>query len=298
MAVAGIKLKLSTTEFADLVRQIGTFLPPPKATNVLAPIIRKAIKPTVNYLRYITPVGPTGNLKRAVTSKVVQYKEDGVAVGIVGYTRAGRGPASSAAGGSVRAGKDRAFHQWWLEYGTDERKITEAKPRVYARKSPTAPFSRTRGASVSHQVRPHTRTRNGKSYQVKGFSRVRDSAVTETVSGKGVLHTVQEQTPTYIASSFNELGPFSIIKSTGRDGRVETGPAYPRAFFRKSKTPIIIPAVQAGGSTGMPPLRTAWEQTQAVVAESLRRDLALTLEQAWAALRYRDSGTVSGTDTL
>jgi hypothetical protein len=198
----------------------------------------------------------------------------------------------------VRAGKDRAFHQWWLEYGTDERKITEAKPRVYARKSPTAPFSRTRGASVSHQVRPHTRTRNGKSYQVKGFSRVRDSAVTETVSGKGVLHTVQEQTPTYIASSFNRLGPFSIIKSTGRDGRVETDPAYPRAFFRKSKTPIIIPAVQAGGSTGMPPLRTAWEQTQAVVAESLRRDLALTLEEAWAALRYRDSGTVSGTDTL
>jgi hypothetical protein len=268
MAVAGIKLDLNIAELRELQQRIRQFFPNKQAAQVLAPIIRKAIKPTENYLRYITPVGPTGNLKRAVTSKVVQYKQDGVAVGIVGYTRAGKGPASSAAGGSVRAGKDRAFHQWWIEKGTDERKITQAKPRTYARKSPTRPFARRR---------------NGK---------------WELVMGKGVLHLVEEQTPTYIASSFNKLGPFSIIKSAGRDGRVETDPAYPKAFFRKSKTPIIIPALPVGGSTGQPPLRTAWEQTQAVVAESLRRDLAITMEKAWATLRYRDSGTASGTDTL
>jgi hypothetical protein len=116
--------------------------------------------------------------------------------------------------------------------------------------------------------------------------------------GKGVLHTVEERTPTYIASSFNKLGPFAIAKSVGGDGRVQTDPAYPKAFFRKSKTPIIIPEMPIGGATGMPPLKTAWEQTQSLVADSLRRDLALTLEQAWAALRYRDSGSASGTDTL
>lgn len=268
MAVAGIKLDLNTEELRSLQQSIRRFFPTSRAAQVLAPIIRKAIKPTENYLRYITPVGPTGNLKRAVTSKVVQYKQDGVAVGIVGYTRAGAGASSSAAGGSVRAGKDRAFHQWWIERGTKERKITEPKLRTYARKSPTRPFARRRNGQW------------------------------EMVMGRGVIHLVEEQTPTYIASSFNKLGPFEIVKQKGRDGRVQTDPAYPKAFFRKSKTPIIIPETPVGGTGGVPPLKTAWEQTQAVVAESLRRDLALTLEQAWSALRYKDSGTASGTDTL
>jgi hypothetical protein len=268
MAVAGVRLDINTAELTSLRQSIQRFFPKKQAAEVLAPIIRKAIKPTVNYLRYITPVGPTGNLKRAVSSKVVTYKQDGVAVGIVGYTRAAKGESISAAGGSVRAGKDRAFHQGLVEFGTKERKITQAKQRTYARRSPTKPFARRR---------------NGK---------------WELVMGKGVLHTVEEQTPTYIASSFNRLGPFSIIKSAGRDGRVETDPAYPKAFFRKSKTPIIIPEMPVGGLAGMPPLKTAWEQTQSIVADSLRRDLALTLEQAWAALRLRGSGTANGTDTL
>jgi hypothetical protein len=268
MAVAGIRLDINTAELTNLRQSIQRFFPNKQTAEILAPIIRKAIKPTVNYLRYITPVGPTGNLKRAVSSKVVTYKQDGVAVGIVGYTRAGSGASSSAAGGSVRAGKDRAFHQGLVEFGTKERKITQAKRRVYARKSPTKPFARRRNGQW------------------------------ELVMGKGVLHTVEERTPTYIASSFNKLGPFSIAKSVGGDGRVQTDPAYPKAFFRKSKTPIIIPEMPIGGATGMPPLKTAWEQTQSIVADSLRRDLALTLEQAWAALRYRDSGSASGTDTL
>lgn len=268
MAVGGIKLDINTEELRGLQREIKRFFPAKQAAKVLEPIIRKAIRPTVQYLRYITPVGPTGNLKRAVSSKVVAYQQDGVAVGLVGFTRASREAATSAAGGSVRAGKDRAFHQWWIERGTQERKNFKPKLRTYARRSPT---------------RPYFRNRNGQ---------------WELVNGKGVVHIVEEKTPTYIASSFNKLGPFKIAKMVGRDGRVETDPAYPNAFFRKSKTPISIPGVPVGGTGGVPPLKTAWEQTQAIVAESLRRDLALTLEQAWTALRFKDSGTVSGTDTL
>lgn len=268
MAVSGIKLDLNTEELRNLRDQIRRFFPNKQAAQVLTPIIRAAIQPTVRRLREITPVGPTGNLKRAVTSKVVTYKQDGVAVGIVGYTRAGSGPSSSAAGGSVRAGKDRAFHQWWLERGTDERKNFKPQLRRYARKSPTKPFARRRNGQW------------------------------ELVMGKGVLHLVEEKTPTYIASSFNKLGPFQIVKQIGRDGRVETDPPYPNAFFRKSKTPIVIPGVPVGGTAGRPPLGTAWAETQAEVAAILRQQLALSLEQAWAALRYRDSGTASGTDTL
>ena len=272
MAVAGIRISMNT-DFGPTITEIGKFFPPKQAAGVVAAAIRKAIQPVTRRLRQVTPVGPTGNLKRAVSSKVVQYRQDGVAVGIVGYTRAGRGKATSAAGGAVRAGKDRGFHQYWLERGTDERKIDTPVFRQYSRKSPTVPFIRRR------------RTPSG-------------AVVTETVNGKGVVHVVQEKTPTYIASSFRKLGPFRVLKAVGGDGRVQTDPAYPNAFFRKSKTPIIIPAMPAGGTSGQPPLSTAWLQTQGEAADILQRELSLSLAEAWAALRFRDTGTFDGTDTL
>jgi hypothetical protein len=269
MAVAGIKLKLDTTEFASLVRTIGTFFPAKQAAGVLVPIIRKAIAPTRRALKAITPVGPTGNLKNAVASKVVQYAKDGVAVGIVGYRRDGKGPSSSAAGGSVRAGNTRAYHQWLLEFGTDERKFTTAKFRTYSRRSPTAPFVRTR---LNQR---------------------------ETVQGRGVVHQVTEKTPTYIASSFNKLGPFKIGRiPRGGERGVQTDPAYPRAFFKKSNQPFAVGPTPAGGVKGIPPVNQAWLQTQAEVAAILQNELSLTLAEAWAALKYRPTGSVSGTDTL
>lgn len=272
MAVAGIQISINTDEFRNFRDQLARFFPPRQATPIMAAAIRKAIQPTTQRLRAITPVGPTGNLRRAVTSKVVQYRNDGVAVGIVGYTRAGKQTFGSAAGGTVRAGKDRGFHQWWLEYGTDERKLLQSpKRRKYMRRSPTAAFSRTR-------------VMNGKT-------------VTDIVRGKGVLHEVQEQTETYIASSFNKLGPFKILKSVG-GGRVQTDPAYPRAFFRKSNEPIRIPAMPAGGSQGIPPVQTAFRETESQMATILQQELRLSLEEAWAALRFRSSGSASGTDTL
>lgn len=272
MAVSGVRVTMRVEGAAELIDGIGRVFKPKPASNIIAAAVRKAIRPTVARLRQITPVGPTGNLKRAVASKVVQYAKDGTALGIVGYTRAGRQTFGSAAGGSVKAGKDRGFHQWWLERGTDERKITKAKARTYQRRSPTVPFVRSR------------RTPAG--------------VVTETVNGKGVVHTVRELKETYIASSFNRLGPFRIARQVGGDGRVQTDPAYPRAFFRKSSSPIVIPAMPAGGTSGQPPVETAWLQTQGEVAAILQRELSLSLAEAWASLRYRESGTVSGTDSL
>lgn len=268
MAVVGIKLNINTEELRDLRDRLTAFLPPQAAADVIADAIRKAIQPMVRRVREITPVGPTGNLKRAVSSKVVKYRQDGVAVGLVGYTRAARQQSESAAGGSVKAGKDRAFHQWWIEYGTKQRKITEPKIRKYKRRSPTTPFARFRNGQW------------------------------EAVAGSGVLHDVEEKTPTYIASSFRKLGPFKIIRQVGRDGRVQTDPPYPRAFFRKSKNPIVIPETPPGGIAGRPPLNTAFLETQEQMANILREELSLSLSQAWNALKFRDTGTASGTDTL
>ena len=270
MAVAGIQLNINAEELRALRDNIQAFFPRSEAAEVLGEAIEKAIWPAYLRLREVTPIGPTGNLRRAVNYKIVKYKQSGVAVGLIGYNRAGAAGASSAAGGSVQAGPDRAFHQWWLEFGTQQRRVTKLSNEPYQRRSPTTPF---------------VRVRNGRQ---------------ETVRGKGVVHWVSGQNA-YIASSYNRLGPFKMVRQAGGSadaGRVQTDPAYPKAFFKKSKTPITIPAMPAGGTAGRPPVQTAWDDTQAQVAEYLQRELSLTLGQAWAALRYKDSGSVSGTDTL
>jgi hypothetical protein len=268
MAVGGVQLNINTDELRGFREKLREFLPPRQASEVIGDAVRKAIQPMTRKLREITPVGPTGNLKRAVTSKVVKYAQSGVAVGIVGYTRAGDSPTASAAGGTVRVGKDRAFHQWLLEFGTKRRVLTRISNKPYQRKSPTTPFTRTR---LGQQ---------------------------ETVRGKGVVHWVSGQNAV-IASSFNRLGPFQVVRNEGRDG-VQTNPAYPRAFFKKAKKgqPLIIEASPAGGIKGIPPVQTAFDQTQGEIAAILQRELGLSLAEAWSALRYRDLGSVSGTDTL
>jgi len=263
MAVAGIQLDAQFPELAA-IRQGLRDLGDKKTTAVLlGEALKKAIAPAYQRLQEVTPVGPTGNMKRAANSKVKVYTASGNAVALIGYTRAGAGRSSSAQGGTVQAGPDRAFHQWWLEFGTKSRKISKFSNKPYQRRSPTAPFSRVR---------------NG---------------VQETVRGKGVVHWVSGQNA-YIASSFNRLGPFEFQKDTGDRSRVKTEPGYDKAFFRKSKTPIIISPVQPGGVAGRPPVQTAWSQTQGQVAEILQRELRISLEAAIASLVSRTTGSLSG----
>jgi hypothetical protein len=273
MAVAGVKIDLNAEELKEFSRKIRQFLPPRQASMVIGDAIKKAIVPLTQRLRQVTPVGPTGNLKRAVTSKVVKYEESGVAVGIVGYTRAGEGKSRSAQGGKVRAGKDRGFHQWWLEFGVKQRVVSKFSNKPYQRRSPTTPFTRVR---LGQQ---------------------------ETVRGKGVTHWVSGQNA-YIASSYDPekyLGPFEIVrigKTSDGNRRVQTDPPYPNAFFKKSRTPIVIPAQQPGGRSGNPPVQTAFNQTQGEIAAILQRELRLSLSEVWSTFRIRDTGSVSGTDTL
>jgi hypothetical protein len=290
MAVAGIQLNINTDELRSLRDNIRAFFPKAQAAEVLGEAIEKAIWPAFLRLREVTPVGPTGNLKRAVNYKIVKYKQSGVAVGLIGYNRAGAGDASSAAGGSVLAGPDRAFHQWWLEFGTKERIIDKpTQPKSYSRSGYSKPGSSRR----EHPVSGYVRQQNGKSISVPAHRRKAHPVSAHAVGA----HTVTPVKAVYYASSYNELGPFRIEKSRGAKG-FTTNPAYPKAFFKKSSTPIRIPAMPAGGEAGRPPVQTAWDQTQAQVAEYLQRELSLTLGQAWAALRFRNEGSVTGTDTL
>lgn len=253
MAVAGIELTAEIAELRELQTAIGRLFTPAEKTKILKAALAKAIEPVFTRLQSLAPIGPTGNLRRAVAKKIVGYSRSGNAVAIVGFRRAGLSGSVSAAGGSVRAGPDRAFHQWWLEQGTRARQVNTLSNQPYTRK---AHQRRMKSGTVS-QVQEHI------------------------VKGQGG----------YIASSFNRLGPFKMVKDPTQPSRVVTEPSYQRAFFKKSKTPITIPAMPPGGN-GPPPLKTAWAETQATVAEILQRELRISLEQAVSTLSARSTGTI------
>lgn len=248
--MAGITITIDQKQLRDMEQALGRVLQnnPDKATRMKA-ILEKAIYPAEFRLRETTPVGPTGNLRAAIDSKVVMYPLDGVAVAIIGYRRAGRDSSSSAAGGSVRKGKDRAFHQWWLENGTNDRVVSKIADKSYRRRA----HKRTMKSGVVALISEHQVARQGG----------------------------------YIASSFNKLGGFEgfiptprMPRGSGTPQRVQTRPAYPGAFFKKSSQPIRIPPMLPGGRAGRPPLQTAYDTSRQRVAEILQRELRITLEEA------------------
>jgi hypothetical protein len=255
MALGRIELSAELAGLGQLQKDIGQVFGRQRAVVILRAALQKAMLPAELALKETTPLGPTGNLRRAIKTKYVVYRDDGVAVALLGFRRAARADSESAAGGSVRKGPDRARHQYWLEEGTDARTVSKPADTPYTRKS----HKRTTKSGTVTQVQTHPVARQGG----------------------------------YIASSFNRLGKFTMEKPTkGERSRVQTKPGYPGAFFRKSKTPITIPAMPAGGSTGQPPLKTAWDRTKATVAEILQRELRLSLEQAISTLSQSVTGAI------
>ena len=132
--MAGIQV---TVSFDDIQPILGKFaaLPGQVGNTMLKAALERAIEPAYVALGNVTPVGPTRNLYRARNKKVVVYQKDRVGVGLVGYTQSGTSQSRSAQGGKVRAGRDRAFHQWWVENGTKPRSITRLANKPYQRRS-------------------------------------------------------------------------------------------------------------------------------------------------------------------
>jgi HK97 gp10 family phage protein len=241
--MAGIIVTAKIGNLTELREKLKQF-PNVVASKLLASALRKAIKPAEAALRAVTPQGPTGNLARAVNTKVKTYTKDGAAVGLIGFNRSGKGASRSAAGGSVDAGTDRAFHQGFVEFGTKQRRIDKFSNKPYQRKSK-----------------------------------------------KGLVHWVSGQNA-YIASSFNRLGAFRLVKRN--DGRVETDPAYQKAFFKKSRNPIVLNAMPRGGKSGNPPIEAAWRNSQGEVAQILSDELSVSIDDALQAVAMFMTKTVSG----
>jgi HK97 gp10 family phage protein len=130
MAMPAIKF-----EFPDFGELREGFRQLPKGLSAITQgaAVKRAMLPAVAALKANSPKGPTGNLARAVKIKSVRYAESGTGAAIVGYVKAGTGKAKVAQGGKVKKGADRAFHQFWIEFGTKERRITKpSRMRGYA----------------------------------------------------------------------------------------------------------------------------------------------------------------------
>ena len=97
----------------------------------MAVAVRFAIKPTYEALkRYVSGIPQkTGNLRRAVENnagiKVKAYKQSGNAVGLVGYFKDKKNPKKKP----DKKGRDMAYHQHLIEYGTKNRKTRSGANR-------------------------------------------------------------------------------------------------------------------------------------------------------------------------
>lgn len=123
----GVDIKVEFPELKQLQAAFRGFRPS-LARKHMGAAIRRSLAPGLTALRGNVTRGPTGNLARSITSKVKTYRS-GNAVGLVGFLAAGSGKNKSAGGGSVKKGKDRAFHAGFLEFGTKERVIKTSSRR-------------------------------------------------------------------------------------------------------------------------------------------------------------------------
>ena len=128
MAMPAVKF-----EFPDFEELREGFRQLPKGLSAITQgaAVKRAMLPAVAALKANSPKGPTGNLARAVKIKSVRYAESGTGAAIVGYVKAGTGKAKVAQGGKVKKGSDRAFHQFWIEFGTKERTVKTRSSRGF-----------------------------------------------------------------------------------------------------------------------------------------------------------------------
>jgi hypothetical protein len=243
---AGYKDALIKIQGPDLFELREQFKKLPKriAAKVIGAGLRRAAEPGYKALKQVASKGPTGNLQRSIRIMVKKYPRDGAAVAVVGFVKAGTGKAKAADGGTVKKGPDRAFHQFWLEFGTKDRVIKTAATKPYMRAS-----------------------QNEKRKLIKALGK-RQANKVQT----GMLEKVKGQGG-YIASSFGRLGPFKFKRGKKAGGRVQTTPGYPKAFFLKSAQQIHLRAMLP-----QRPVATAFRMSRSAIAANLEKEMTKALE--------------------
>jgi HK97 gp10 family phage protein len=87
-------------------------------------------------------------------------------------------------------------------------------------------------------------------------------------------------------------GGFKVqISARGKNkGKLRTvSPAYPKSFFKSAKQDqkVQLGKMPVGGRTGVPPVKTSFNQAKPAMQAELRLQLAARIEKAWAELEGR-----------
>jgi hypothetical protein len=112
-----------TLEFPDIPGLAEKFrdLPKSLAAASIGAGVRRSMKPAESALKAITPVGPTGNLRRGIATKAKRYPKSGAAVAIVGFRKPNsKGPPKEGVRRRNKA-SDKTQHQFLVEYGSQQR---------------------------------------------------------------------------------------------------------------------------------------------------------------------------------
>ena len=114
-----------TLEFPDIPGLADEFrrLPKSLASAAIGAAVKRAMQPAQEKLKQITPVGPTGNLRRGIANKAKRYTKTGSAVAVVGYRKPPKFSQQPKVGTKRRnRANDKTQHQFFVEYGTRNRK--------------------------------------------------------------------------------------------------------------------------------------------------------------------------------
>lgn len=227
-------------------------LPKRIADRVVGAALKRVAKPAEAALRQVTPVGPTGNLKRAIKTITRKYKKTGAVVAVIGYVKAGTGASKSAQGGRVKKGPDRAFHQFWLEFGTKERYTTG---NVASSFNTLGPFKL-------------------KSMSAKGKRSRRLLRQAQRLERRAGKQRFQDQASAAHMMRARASGLRGAAASyAAAASRVSTSPAYPRAFFKKGREAIRLPPV-------MPqyPVQTAFRKSRSQMESNMYAEMRKAVE--------------------
>lgn len=112
-----------TLEFPDIPGLADQFrkLPKSLASAAIGAAVKRAMKPAQEELKRTTPIGPTGNLRRGVSTKAKRYPKTGAAVAIVGYRKAGTSKPPKEGTKRRNKANDKTNHQFLVEYGSKQR---------------------------------------------------------------------------------------------------------------------------------------------------------------------------------
>jgi hypothetical protein len=126
-----------TFEFPDIPGLAEKFreLPKSLASAAIGAGVKRAMKPAEQALKQITPVGPTGNLRRGVATKAKRYPKTGAAVAIVGFRKAGSKKPPKEGGKRRNKASDKTQHQFLFEYGSKQRFTKRSWAKFFQGKS-------------------------------------------------------------------------------------------------------------------------------------------------------------------